>query len=125
MPRTSNLNLPPVNTGDQTIGERLAQIRKKRGYTQKELAQKMGLIQSLISAYECNNLRLTSEMLIRFCNTLKISADEILGTKKIDRKEPVLSLRLVRRLKKIESLPPSKQKALLQTVDGFLKGQGD
>jgi transcriptional regulator with XRE-family HTH domain len=114
-----------VNTGDQTIGERLAQIRKKRGYTQKELAQKMGLIQSLISAYECNNLRLTSEMLIRFCNTLKISADEILGTKKIDRKEPVLSLRLVRRLKKIESLPPSKQKAILQTVDGFLKGQGD
>ncbi|MBA7554049.1 hypothetical protein ES705_46661 [subsurface metagenome] len=125
MPRVSRLNLPPLDTGDQTIGERLTQIRKKRGYTQKELAQKMGLIQSLISAYECNKLRLNAEMLTRFCNSLKVSADEILGTKRTNHKEPTLSLRLVRRLKKIESLPLSKQKALLQTIDGFLKGQGE
>ncbi len=125
MPRASRLELSPVDTGDQTIGERLAQIRKKRGYTQKELAQEMGLIQSLVSAYECNKLRLTAEMLIRFCQSLKVSADEILGNKGSNHKEPALSLRLVRRLKKIESLPLSKQKALLQTIDGFLKGQGE
>jgi hypothetical protein len=35
-----------------------------------------------------------------------------------------LPLRLVRRIQKIERLPTLKQKALLQTIDGFLRGEG-
>jgi hypothetical protein len=33
-----------------------------------------------------------------------------------------LSLKLLRRAKKIETLPPSQQKTLLKTIDTFLKG---
>jgi transcriptional regulator with XRE-family HTH domain len=123
MPRVSRLKLPPVDTGDQTIGQRLAQIRKQRGYSQRELAKKMGLIQTLISSYELDHLRLTAEMLIRFSKALDVGADEILGTasRNNHRQQMQFSLKIARRLKKIERLPPGQQKALLTNIDMFLK----
>jgi transcriptional regulator with XRE-family HTH domain len=125
MPRVSRLNLPPVGTAEGTIGERLALSRKRRGYTQKELAKKMGLIQSLISTYEHDRLRLTAEMLIRFSNALDVGVDEILGlNQRNHHKEMRLNLKIARRIKRIESLPVSKKKSLLQIIDGFLKGEG-
>lgn len=36
----------------------------------------------------------------------------------------VPSLKLIKRLKKIEQLPTTKQKALLQTIDSLFKGAG-
>ena len=52
MPRGSKLKLPPLYLGKETIGKRIARLRKERGYTQVELAEKMNIIQTLISDYE-------------------------------------------------------------------------
>jgi transcriptional regulator with XRE-family HTH domain len=123
MPRVSKLKLPPIPMGEQSVGRRLAQLRKQRGYTQKELAKKMGLIQSLVSSYELNKLRLTAEMLMRFSIALGTGVDAILGTNGKSHHDADMNLSLVRRMKKIESLPASKRKALLQTIDGFLKAE--
>lgn len=53
---------------------------------------------------------------------LGTSSDAFLGLNGSEIDTP--SLKLVKRLKKIEALPPPKQKALLQTIDGFLKDEG-
>lgn len=124
MPRLSTLELPPIDLGDQTPGQRIAHLRKQRGLTQVELAEQMGLTQGLLSAYERGRLRIHAEMVARFALALGVTTDELIGLKVNGRKkqEPQLSLRLIRRMQKIEALPPSKQKALLQTIDSFLKG---
>lgn len=125
MPRRSRLSLPPLDLGEETIGQRLARLRKERGYTQAELSEKLGIIQALISDYEKNKLRLHAEMVIRFAQALEVTSDELLGlngTKKLN--EGKASLRLLRRSKKIEELPSSQQKTLLKTIDTFLKGAG-
>jgi transcriptional regulator with XRE-family HTH domain len=122
MPRRSRLQLPPISNSDETIGRRLARIRKEQGYTQIELAERIGIIQALISDYEREKLRLNAEMLARFAKALNVSADEILGIgpdKRQAAKNP--SLKILRRLNRIASLPPTKQKALLQTIDALLK----
>jgi len=124
MPRRSRLQLPPVLEGKETIGRRLARIRKEQGYTQVELAERIGIIQALVSDYERDKLRLNAEMLVRFAQTLNVSADEILGLdgeKRVGVKNP--SLKILRRLNKIASLPPTKQKAFLQTIDALLRVQ--
>ena len=121
MPRVSRLKLPPVETGNERIGQRLARLRKEKGYTQKELAERMGLIQALISAYENEKIRLNAEMIIRFAKSLDVSADEILGLHHEKRTRNTASLKIIRRVNKIESLPDSKQKALLKTIDVFLE----
>lgn len=81
MPRRLKLKLPPLNLGTESFGQRLARLRKERGYTQKELAEKMGIIQVLISDYKRDKLRLHAEMLTRFAQALDVNADDILGLK--------------------------------------------
>ena len=124
MPRRSRLQLPPVVEGRETIGRRLARVRKEQGYTQVELAQRIGIIQALVSDYERDKLRLNAEMLIRFAQALDVSADEILGldkAKRVAAKPP--SLKILRRLNRIAGLPPARQKAFLQTIDALLRAQ--
>jgi hypothetical protein len=54
---------------------------------------------------------------------LRCLSEEILGLNAARKKgDGKASLRLLRRSKKIEELPPSQQKTLLKTIDTFLKG---
>jgi transcriptional regulator with XRE-family HTH domain len=101
----------------------LARLRKERGWTQVELAERIGIIQSLISDYERDRLRMNPDMVLRFAAALEITTDELLqpgGEKPPLRHRP--SLRVLRRLEKIEKLPPHQQSTLLKTIDTFLKG---
>jgi len=111
--------LPPIS--NDTIGKRLADVRKSRGLTQTQLADLIGINQRLVSDYEIGRVGISAEMLARFCMALRCSADTIMAISKELPKEQN-NLRFVKRLKRIEQLPPLKQKVLLQTIDGFIKG---
>lgn len=71
MPRKSRLKLTPVTFGNETLGQRLARIRKERGLTQNDVAQRTGLTQVLVSDYERDRLRLSAEMAVRFVEALE------------------------------------------------------
>jgi transcriptional regulator with XRE-family HTH domain len=112
-----------IDSEDETFGQRLARLRKERGFTQVEIAERVGIIQALVSDYERNKLRLNAELVVRFATALEISTDELLkpqGPKAPLRRKP--SLRMLRRLEKIESLPANQQSTLLKTIDTFLRG---
>ena len=79
MPQVSKLNLPPLDFGGQTLGRRIARIRKERGYTQVELSEKIGITQSIVSAVERDERKLSAEMAIRFAGTLGVTMDELLA----------------------------------------------
>ncbi len=121
MPRVSKLSLPPIDWGKETIGERVARIRKERGYTQVELAGKIGILQTLVTDYETDRLRLTAEMAVRFALALDVSLDELLHPKvsKTNGKKP--SRKVLRRLEQIETLPGAQQSVLMKTIDTFLE----
>jgi transcriptional regulator with XRE-family HTH domain len=106
------------------VGQRLARLRKERGYTQVDLAKKIGIIQTLISDYELDKLRMSAEMAVRFAMILGITTDELVnpkvGPKKSTRKP---SLKIMRRMEQIEKLPPRKQDFVLQALDSLLKAQ--
>ena len=87
MPQRSKLQLPPIDLGKESIGERIAILRKQKGFTQKVLAEKMGLLNYLISDYERGRRRLYDEMVARFAIALEVSADYLLGLK--DEPEPL------------------------------------
>jgi transcriptional regulator with XRE-family HTH domain len=122
--------LPPLKlVTSETFGQRLARFRKERGLTQVELAAQVGVIQSLVADYERDKLRLNAEMICRFTQALHVSSDVLLGLKRSgsDSSEDLgngLSLKLVKRIQKIDQLPSPKQKVLLQTIDTFLQASG-
>jgi len=121
MPKKSKL--APTAAQKETLGLRLAQVRKERGLTQVELAERTGLIQVVVSDYERGRLRLPADMAMRFAEVLGVTVDELLQPRKKSRaaktaKQP--SLKLVRRMEQIESLPTYQQRALLTTIDTFI-----
>lgn len=123
MPKKSKLKLTPVTFGNETLGQRLARIRKEQGLTQNEVADRTGLTQVLVSDYERDRLRISAEMAVRFVDVLGITADDLLRprSKKAMAHAKQPSLKLVRRMEQIESLPTYQQRALLTTIDAFLK----
>ena len=106
----------------ETLGGRLARLRKEQGLTQIELGAKTDLSQVLISDYERGRLQPSPDTLIKMANALGVATDELLGLKGKPASGSKPSLKTLRRLKKIEELPPSQQKALFKTIDNFLKG---
>lgn len=123
MPRISKLNLKPLHQpGNETIGQRITRFRKERGYTQQELAKKIGIIQALVSDYEKDKIRLYDEMLARFALALEVTSDEILGINLSKKRSKQPSLKIMKRLAIIDELSPSQQKKVLQSIDLVLQG---
>jgi transcriptional regulator with XRE-family HTH domain len=116
MSRRPAIKKPPLDFGGETLGERLACFRKQRGYTQAELAQKVGIGQVLVSAYETDWRQFSAQMAVRFALALDVSMDEFLHpkAKKAVMKKP--NRRVLRRMEKIESLPFHQQTHLLKTL---------
>ena len=61
------------------IGERIKELRKKNGWTQEQVADKIG-----VSFYERNNRTPSPEMLVKFAQLYEVSADYLLGIEKVD-----------------------------------------
>ena len=121
MPRVPKQKLPPLNPQKETIGNRIAKIRKKRGLTQKELAEKIGIDRTVVANYENNRIRLYDEMVARFSLALNVSSDEILGLQKPNSKNTQTpSLRITKRINAIEKLPENRKKSILRTIDDLL-----
>lgn len=121
MPRVSKLSLPPLNWGKQCIGQRVARIRKDREITQFELAAKIGIVQTLVTDHETDRLRLNAEMAVRFAMALEFCLDELghPNAAKAPARKP--SRKVLRRLERIEELPPKQQITLLRTIDTLLE----
>jgi len=110
---------PPSHDTAETIGDRIAKLRKQRGITQVELARRLGIAQSLISQYEHEVIRVSATLLAQIAQALEASADEILGLSPPTNGRPQ-PLRIARRVHRILDLPARDQQAILRTIDAFL-----
>jgi transcriptional regulator with XRE-family HTH domain len=104
------------------FGKKLAHLRKVKGLTQKELGEKAGVSNRVIAYYERETKYPPSHLIGPLAQALEVTADELLGLKSPTTEGNGFSLKLVRRMQRIEALPSSQQKFLLRTIDTFLKG---
>ena len=122
MPKKAAISKPPLDYDGETIGQRLARLRKQRGYTQVELAEKIGTRQALITAYETDRRALSAEMAVRFAVAMELSTDELLHPKIRKKSAAKPSLKVMRRMEQIEQLPENKQSFILTALDSLLRG---
>lgn len=103
------------------VGERVRALRQQRGLTQVQLAVALGVKQANISAIERGERGLTIHQLAKLSKALRVSADQILnGAKGTHEKTPLQSVKLLRRLQRIQQLPQAKQRAVLKIIDAIL-----
>jgi len=108
----------------ESFGQRLGRLRKERGYTQTELAERCGLIQALVSDYERDKLRPYADVVARIAQGLGVSTDELLGLAPVAKTLGAAQhRRFLRRLQLIDTLPKRDQDAVLRTIDAFLSAR--
>lgn len=111
-------------TSGETIGRRVARLRKERGITQVEIAEALGVSQPVVSDYERDGLAFRWDHLVALCRLLRVSADELLGIKQetAPRRGPK-DTRVARLLREMEGLPRRDKDALVRTIEGFLRAK--
>ena len=110
-----------------TLGSRIARLRRDKGLTQVELAERLGVTQPAVSDYENDDIRLPADVVVQIGAILGVSTDELLGLKDTTPARATSSSknrRLYRRLQDIEKLPRRDQQALLRTIEAFLSKAG-
>ncbi len=108
---------------EELIGQRLREIRKRRGLTQSEVARRLGSNQTLVSQYERGKLRMHGALIAAFAKVLKVTSDEILGLQPIKGNGLIKDKRFLRRLQKIDKLSAAKKRSLLGTIDAYVSAQ--
>ena len=63
------------------LGERIKKLRISRGYSQQQLADRLFVTKSLISAYETGQRSPSYDNLIGIARIFKVSTDYLLGVK--------------------------------------------
>lgn len=126
MPKKINEILPELTLVDsKTVGERISDLRKAKGLTQLELANKIGLKRTTLADYESNRSRIFSEIITRISIALEVSSDRVLGLKEQDQAQEAISLRYTKRIKEIESLSEYKRRLVLKALDDSIKANKD
>lgn len=67
---------------EYTFGEKLKQLRKEMGLTQKQLADQLGVTKSVVSFYELRERTPSPEVLVKLAGIFHVSADYLLGIEK-------------------------------------------
>jgi transcriptional regulator with XRE-family HTH domain len=99
--------------------ENLAAMRKQRGLTQQQLAEKIGVHVVQLRRYEAGTSQPTLDVIRNMAVALGISADELLFAK--DERGPDDSLKL--RFEAVSRFDPESKKVVQQVLDSMILQQ--
>ena len=113
----------------ESFGYRLRQKRMAAGLSQAELGMRVGLSMRMVSYYEAETDQPPpGDVVAKFAKALRTPSDELLGIKPFKEAVTMGSVRLLKRLQRIQRLPRHDQRTVLQVLDGLLakrNGAGD
>lgn len=66
------------------FGDKLIELRKKKGYSQEELAEKLGVSRQSVSKWESNNTYPETDKIIQIANIFECSMDDLINDKVTD-----------------------------------------
>ena len=66
------------------FGDKLIELRKKKGYSQEELAEKLGVSRQSVSKWESNNTYPETDKIIQIANLFECSMDDLINDKITD-----------------------------------------
>ena len=82
---TENYNKIISERGDyMKFGDKLIELRKKNGYSQEELAEKLGVSRQSVSKWESNNTYPETDKIIQIANLFDCSMDDLINDKITD-----------------------------------------
>lgn len=100
------------------LGAHVAMIRKGQGYTQAELAQRIGVSQQAIFAYELGERRISVLVLDKLAKVFGVGLEELVRhSKPRPSRQQRLSPRAMRHAERLQSLSKTHQRFVIKIID--------
>lgn len=122
MPRPKTKRSPRPSKDLAVMGQVLKQIRQRRGMSQAELGNRLGMPQRTVSNYENGVSRIPSNLLPKFAAVLRVSVAELLGQKETpgaDKDREIWKF-----VNQVEALPPRDKRAVFRYVEALATAGG-
>lgn len=104
------------------LGQRVSELRKELGWTQKQLAETLDISQQLIAAYESGSRKIPASMLPVLAKLFAVKLEQLMGIEKTPSKRgPASTLQL--QMEMIANMPKGKQKFITDMLDALIKQQ--
>jgi transcriptional regulator with XRE-family HTH domain len=108
-------------TTEQNFGEALRKLRRKKGYTMQQLAERAGMSKRMIGHYETHVKRPSLEKINKIAEALETSVEELMGnsdtTVKKESKDP--SYKIMKKVRVIEELPTRDQNTIFSLINAL------
>lgn len=112
---------PPTKEAPE-FGKRLSALRKTRGWTQAELAERLNTTIKMVAYFEREATNPTQKTLQKLSEVFDVSPAELLGQAEEQKSsKPGPTSKLERLTSELSQLPRSKQKVVVDMLEGFLK----
>src|ERR1700688_4016693 len=111
---------PQPSAFSRAIGARLRELREERGWTQRELDSRLGILQSKLSKYESGTHQPSLRTLVRMANLFGVSTDYLLtgtGTPV----PPLRDDRLLDRFRRLGASGEEMQSIVLSILDALFE----
>ena len=116
--------MPKKIRSASAFGERLTALRKARGLTQVQLADRIGSTQRAVSRYETVADRAPAPVLARLAQALAVSTDELLGVKRTRAAAGLTNdpeaRRLWKKFQQVMALPEKDRRAVIRLVNSLV-----
>jgi transcriptional regulator with XRE-family HTH domain len=111
----------PTSKRGPDFGARLATARKAAGFTQVQVADKLGISQQMVDYYERRAVNPSADFVRRAAALFKVSTDELLGNVNGHApRKPGPPSQLEQLTARLAKLPRAKQKVVTQMLEGVL-----
>jgi transcriptional regulator with XRE-family HTH domain len=103
------------------LGQRIAQLRKERGWTQQEMAEKLSIAQQTLAHYEVARIRVPASTLPLLATLFMVPVDELVGHAQqthAGKRGPVPKWQ--QQIEAIAQLPKTQQRFVSQMLDTVL-----
>lgn len=106
------------------FGAQLATLRKARGLTQAQLADALDLSVEMLAYYERRASNPSADFIAKAAAFFGVSADDLLALNTRAARKPGPPSQLAQLTERLGRLPRSKQKVVVEILEGFLQKAG-
>jgi transcriptional regulator with XRE-family HTH domain len=123
VPYSADMAGRPATKPAPPFGERLAALRKERGWTQPQLAERLGATVTMVTYLERRAKNPTVKTMEQIARIFGVPVSELLGLAKVQpsARKPGPPSRLQELTGQLSKLPRGQQKIVIRMLEGFLK----
>lgn len=116
---TELLTIMPDEGIRKAFGLRLKELRKQKGWTQKELANQVDIRFAQLNKYECGMHIPPIKKQVQLSDLLGVTVDCLI-TGNRDQIQPLHNMRLIERLQELESFDSDDQETITKMIDAMI-----